>query len=135
MLITARAFRALIWVAVAVSLAANFVDTVGFGRAMLPQGVLSPGAASNGKAFLVGYSILGLADVATSVVSTIGLLFFRTWARPLTVVSIFLQGGFYLLNSYYLTSGIKFALCMLANILTGVVIAVAYSSNLAQRFE
>ena len=135
MQITARAFRALIWVAVAVSLTANFVDTVGFGRAMLPQGVLSPGAASNGKAFLVGYSILGLADVATSVVSTIGLLFFRTWARPLTVVSIFLQGGFYLLNSYYLTSGIKFALCMLANILTGVVIAVAYSSNLAQRFE
>ena len=135
MQITARAFRALIWVAVAVSLAANFVDTVGFGRAMLPQGVLSSGAASNGKVFLIGYSIFGLADVTTSVVSTIGLLVFRTWSRPLTVVSIFLQGGFYLLNSYYLASGIKFALCMLANILTGVVIAVAYSSNLARRFK
>jgi hypothetical protein len=135
MQIGTREFRAFVWVAVVVSLAANLVDTVGGVKATLPHGVETSARVSEGQLFVVGYAIYGVADLAVSIVSTIGLLLFRKWSRPLTLASIVLQGSFYLLNSYYLESGLKTALVMLANILTGAIAAMAYTSTVAQRFR
>jgi hypothetical protein len=135
MQISARVFRGFVWVAVVVSLAANFVDSFGGFKAPLLDPTASPGPVADGNAFRVAYAIYGVVDVAASIVSTVGLLLLKKWARPLTVLSIFLQGSFYLLNSYYIESAGKHSLVMLANILTGVVTAMAYTSTVAQRFR
>ena len=135
MLVSPRSFRLLLLLAVVVALAANFVDVSFPGALPLAFAHRSTELLSGGIGLKVAFALTGVTSLVTSVIGTIGLALFRRWSRPLTVISVMFQAFSYLLTAYFVTSGAKFALCMLANALTGVIIALAYCSPLAERFD
>ena len=135
MMVSARSFRWLLLVAVVISLAANIVDVLYPG--LLP-GLYTHHTGellSRGLVLTVSFAAIGSMSLLASMVGTVGLALFRSWSRPLTVVSMAFQLASYILTAYFVTSGLKFALCMLENSLSGFIVALAYCSSLSGRFK
>ena len=134
MKLSALNFRLLLLLAMVVSLAANFIDISVPGLLPSEWTHQTSKLLRAGLAFKITFALVGMASLLTSVVSTVGLALFKPWSRPVTLISIVLQAFTYLLTSYVVTSGAKFALCLAANSLVGVIVALAYFSSLADNF-
>ena len=81
---------------------------------------------------------LGLAFLAALLllasVSTIGLLFFKRWARMLSLYTTVLGFSLYPFFGLTLASGWASALSELSTTIWGAVLAIAYYSSLSERF-
>ena len=75
--------------------------------------------------------VFGLFTIA----STIGLLFFRRWARPLYVVSLIAGLVLIALDPGAATTGVPEALASLNLVVSGIVIALMYFSPARREFE
>lgn len=89
--------------------------------------------ASDLEAILVTSLVFAIA--ATSVASSIGLLFFRRWSRPMAIYSIVVMLLSFPLLGPILQSGWSFALDGLATLAWGAVLTMAYSPALKERFD
>ena len=69
-----------------------------------------------------------------SLVSTLGLLFFKRWARMLSLYSTVLVYAIYPFSGITLASGWANALTELSATIWGAVLAIAYFSSLSERF-
>jgi len=69
-----------------------------------------------------------------TLVSTVGLLFFKGWARTLSLYSTVFSLGLYPFLGPALTSGWSSALSEASFMIWGAVLALAYYSPLADRF-
>ena len=134
MMVSAQSFRWLLLVAVVISLAANFVDVLYPGTLPDRYAHHTGELLSRGLALTASFAAIGSMSLVASIVSTVGLALFRRWSRPLTVVSMVFQLASYLLTAYFVTSGLKFALCALANSFSGFIVALAYCSALSGKF-
>ena len=133
---TSAYFRALILVSVVAGLAGGFVD---FLCPSLVSAALSAAVESEPPPVLlvenpwVSLAILGPVFIA-GVVSTVGLLFLRRWARTLSLVVL---GAGFAVTPFIgstLSSGLSYALTEFAATTWGAVLAVAYFSSLSERF-
>ena len=68
------------------------------------------------------------------IVSTIGLFFFKAWARTLALYSTTLSFTLYLFSGPTLSSAWSSALTDASSLLWGAILALAYFSNLRDRF-
>jgi len=78
---------------------------------------------------------LGLLCLGSGVVSSIGLFFFKSWARPLAIFSTIVGLPVYVLGGQFVTSGWAEAFEQLSLQFGGAVIAMAYWSPLSERFN
>ncbi len=79
--------------------------------------------------FIVGFNfLLGLA-------ATVGLFMFWHWSRAAAIISYFLTFLSYSMSAYFTDAGIKVALDSSSMFLGGVVLSMAYYSEIAERFR
>lgn len=133
---TSAYFRALILISVAAGFAGSFVD---FLFPYLVSASLSAAVESEPPPALlaenpwVSLAIFGPIVVA-GIASTIGLFYFRRWAR---IFSLVVLGAGFALTPFLgttLSSGLSYTLIEFAATTWGAVLAIAYCSPLSQRF-
>ena len=77
---------------------------------------------------------LALTWVVTFLVAMVGLMFFRRWARTVSLWSTVLGFVFYSSTGVTVTSGPAGALMEASSVLWGVILAIAFFSPLQERF-
>jgi hypothetical protein len=77
---------------------------------------------------------LGLLGLGSGFVSSVGLFFFKSWARPLSIFAVIVGLPVYVLSGQFVTSGWAEAFEQLSLQFGGAVIAMAYWSPLSERF-
>jgi hypothetical protein len=130
-------FRALILISVAAGVAGSFVD---FLFPSLVSAALSVAVESEPPpALLAGNPWVLLAILGpfflVGIASTIGLFYFRRWARTLSLVVL---GAGFILTPFLgatLSSGLSYALIEFSTTTWGAALAIAYYSPLSQRFH
>jgi hypothetical protein len=81
------------------------------------------------------FHALAFANVLVALASTVGLYFYRRWARVANLATTAIGPGLYAMTSYFVTAGPKEATDTLSTLTGGAVLALAYFSPIAQRFE
>ena len=79
-------------------------------------------------------TIVVVLNLLLGIAATYGLCMFRRWSRPATLVTIIVGTVVYCLSAYFVNSGVKTAVDVLAVQIDGAVLAMAYFSPLADRF-
>lgn len=81
------------------------------------------------------FHALAFANMLVALVSTVGLCFYRRWARVANLVTTAIGPGLYAMASYFVDAGPKVATDSLSMLTGGAVLALAYFSPIARRFE
>lgn len=129
-------FRALIVISVAACFAGSVID---FLFPSLVSAALSAAVESEPPPALLADSPWVLLAISApfavaAIASTIGLFYFRRWARILSLVVLGAGFAFTPFLGTTLTSGLSYALIEFAATTWGAVLAIAYCSPLSQRF-
>lgn len=138
MMAPAAVFRSLIALSCILGVASSavnrlFPETISQDLRRSYEGLPLPVPASDLEALLV--TLLVFVIAATSVASSIGLLFFRKWSRPMAVYSTVVMLLSFPFMGPILQSGWSFALNGIATLGWGAVLAMAYSPALKERFD
>lgn len=133
---TSTQFRALLLFSVATGLTSDFIDALF--PALIPEALSA--AWENEPPFDPDTETLWLLVallvpwLVASVVSTVGLFFYRHWARPLALIVAVLGLAVSPLLGPGLASGWSSALLEASFLSWGAVLALSYFSPLSQRF-
>ncbi|AFU99935.1 hypothetical protein [Simiduia agarivorans] len=84
---------------------------------------------------LIVVTILGFIAGIMAIVSFIGLLLFKSWARHIYLAGFVVAFSLYPFFGVMVTSGISQIFYDLSMVLSGVVIALAYYSPVARHYE
>ncbi len=129
-------FRATVIASFALAIAAASVDHVVPNLIASPLRALPVGPPfANDHSHSALFIILGTLMLVSGVVSTVGLICFKFWARPLTVFSMLIGLPLYVLKGQFISSGYSEMFAQLANLFGGAVVALAYWSDVARRFN
>ena len=130
------AFRSLVVVSILLIVAAGVID------ALCPS-LISPSVTSAiekeaATTLIETHPFISLAVLLPWLVavlaSTVGLLFFKRWARSMALYSTLLGFVFYSFFGPNLSSGVASALTDASSMAWGAVLALAYYSPLSERF-
>lgn len=133
---TSSHFRALLVISVAAGLAGSFVDLL---FPSLVSAALSAAIENEPPPTFFSESpwltILLAAPVSIAgIASTVGLFFFRRWARTLSVVVLCLSIAATPFLGSILSSGVSYALIEVASTTWGAALAIAYLSPISRLF-
>jgi len=133
---TSAYFRALIVISVATGLAGGFVDLL-FPSLVSPS--LSAAIENEPSPTFLSESpwllLLLVAPVSIAgIASTVGLFFFRQWARSLSVITLGLGIAATPFFGSTLSSGLSYALIEVASTTWGAALALAYFSPISSLF-
>lgn len=79
--------------------------------------------------------VIGVIAITLTVISTIGLLLFKPWARPLYIARFLAFFVLYPLTGVSAFSGVSQVFYDLSMLASGAVLALIYFSPLARRFN
>ncbi|WP_310446982.1 hypothetical protein [Thiobacillus sp.] len=130
------AFRSLVVCSVLLIVAEGIVDWSC--PSLIPQSVTAALEKESATSFLEIHPYVSLAVLLpwliAVLVSTVGLLFFKRWARSMALYSTVLGLAVYFFFGSSLSSAIGSALTDASSMVWGAVLALAYYSPLSERF-
>lgn len=129
-------FRGFVLASILLMIAAGEVDV------LFPSLVPKPFAdALEGQPlpdFLENHRYLSAAILIPWVIAawagTVGLLFFKRWARTLSVYTTFIGFALYPFLGSTVSSGLGFAMSEVSSVFWGAVLALSYNSPIGERF-
>ena len=132
---SATAFRCLVIVSIALQLLASCIDAF-FPSLIPPELSSATESVTLSTVFESPWFIRFLITfVALLYAANIGLLFFRRWARTLSLWGTVVSFGLLPLLGADISSGLANAIQELSSLLWGAVLAIAFFSPLRERFS
>ena len=128
LIVTSFYFRALVLLSFILPVGGTLLDTLILADIPVARSELAAHEST------IAFVVLGVLNWLVAVVSTIGLLLYRSWARPLSLLGVLLGVVLYMFMTYFISSGVMTAVTWIGSLLGGAVIALAYCSSISTGF-
>jgi uncharacterized membrane protein len=81
------------------------------------------------------YEVFLFLFALAALVALIGLIFFTRWSRPVFAIGVFVTTAGMFYSTPVVQSALEAAICQVALVIEGMIIAIAYFSELKHEFK